>query len=487
MKNIIKGIIEKRATVLIFIVVLAVNAFIYLGFQDNYFYSDDFEWLSRAVLAQHPGNFPTEILKIEGRDFNPVFVLLLTVIVRLFGLSPLAFRIISLLTFSTVIFMLFYILSRYFNVNRIIALSAALLFGLNVYLSEVVLNLAALVYSLSLLLFMIAVKYYLDGKRTLYIAFLLLAVLTKETVILGFIPLLAYEKEKKNRRFIAASIAGIVAIRVIMQMVLAGTGTYTGFLTLSDFFVKFYYIVLKTMNISPYSMNPAVGAGIIVLLGAVSMYFIISKKAGELRRGFLFFLLFFIVFSLFLSMLPKLSSRYFFYPAPGFWGIAALLAHHFYENNKKLNNKLNKKPNKKLKYALVPLVLVSILFNYPMIRGETVDYKILGDFSKEFVLKQGTAVKEVAGEEIKTSEIILYKLNRRPLAEAYARVKGRGNLPKLLPFREHGIGGVIEPRHLVPLAFYPHAVVRWQGIKETPNYFTGRFLVREQRPAVSTE
>jgi hypothetical protein len=466
MKTILKSIVEKKAAVLIVIFVLVVIAFIYFGFLDNYFYSDDFEWLSRAVLAQHPADFLTEVFKIEGRDFNPVFVILLSIIVRFFGLSPLAFRLISLLTFSGVIFMFFFILIRYFNVNRIIALSAALLFGLNVYLSEVVLNLAALVYSLSLLFFMISVKYYLDRRRTPFLVFLLLAVFTKETVILGFIPLIAFEIEKKNRWFLIASITGMTSIRVILQLVLARSGTYTGFLTVSDFFVKFYYIVLKTMNISPYTTHPVVGAGIIVLIIAVAMYFIISKKVGKLRRGFLFFFLFFIVFSFFLSLLPKLSSRYFFYPAPGFWGIAALIAHYFYQDNKKL------------KYALVPLVLISILFNYPLISGEIDDYRILGNFSKEFIQRQGAVIKEAAGEEIKTSETILYKLNRQPLAEAHARVRRRGNLPKLLPFREHGIGGVIEPRHLVPLVFYPHAVVRWKGIKETTNYFIGTFEKR---------
>ena len=463
MKTIFKSIVEKRAEVFIFIFVLAVIAFMYNGFQDNYFYSDDFEWLSRAVLAQSPADSLMEIFKIEGRDFNPVFVTLLSIIVRFFGLSPLAFRLISVLTFSSVIFMFFFILFRYFKVNRIIALSAAVLFGLNVYLSEVVLNLAALVYSLSLLLFLIAVKYYLDGKRTLFLVFLFLSVFTKETVILGFIPLFTFEKEKRKRWFLAASIFGMAAIRGILQLMLAGTGTYTGFLTVSDFFVKFYYIVLKTMNISPYTMHPVVGVVIIILVIAVAMYFIISKKVGKLRQGFLFFFLFFVVFSLFLSLLPKLSSRYFFYPAPGFWGLAALMTHYFYQDNKKL------------KYILVPLVLISILFNYPMIKREIGDYKILGNFSREFIQRQAVVIKEAAGKEIKTSEIILYKLNRQPLADVHARVKRRGNLPKLLPFREHGIGGVIEPRHLVPLVFYPHDIVRWQQIKETPNYFTGAF------------
>jgi uncharacterized membrane protein len=129
-----KNMKESLQNVIIFSLILLVNVIFYWGSQDNYFFSDDFEWLARAVLAH---DSPIEILRIEGRDFNPVFMLLLTVMLRLFGLSPLVFRLVSLLTFSAVIFALFYFLSRYFKVNRIIAFSAALLFGFNVFISEV--------------------------------------------------------------------------------------------------------------------------------------------------------------------------------------------------------------------------------------------------------------------------------------------------------------------------------------------------------------
>ncbi|MDQ1352205.1 MAG: hypothetical protein QG657_2511, partial [Acidobacteriota bacterium] len=36
-----------------FLLILCLNIFLYWGCQDNYFFSDDFEWLARGVLAQH--------------------------------------------------------------------------------------------------------------------------------------------------------------------------------------------------------------------------------------------------------------------------------------------------------------------------------------------------------------------------------------------------------------------------------------------------
>ncbi|MCP5105054.1 MAG: hypothetical protein GY950_16825, partial [bacterium] len=295
---------------IIFAGILCVNAFFYWGFQDNYFFSDDFEWLARAVLAQNPADTLPEILRIEGRDFNPLFMILLTIITRIVGLSPLVFRLLSLLTFSALIFAFFHVLERYFNVDHVIALSAALLLSVNVFVSETVLNLSALVYSLSLLLFLLALKFFLEGKRFLYIVFILMAFLAKETVILAVIPLLFYEKEKKKRLFILASIGGIGLVRFLLQLTAAGTGTYTSFLTTGNFFYKFYFTAMRAMNISPYAMHPAVGILILLLLAAIIVYFVFSREtAGEAGRAFLYFFLFFVVFSLFFALLPKLSSR----------------------------------------------------------------------------------------------------------------------------------------------------------------------------------
>jgi hypothetical protein len=461
----------------IFLLIIAANGVLYWGFQHNYFFSDDFHWLGRAVLVQ---DSPGEIFKIAGRDFNPVYLLLLGILIKIFGLSPLVLRLISLLTFSAVIWMFFYILCRYFKVNIIIALSAALLSSFSVFVSEVVLSLAALVYSLSILLFLVALKFYFDKKgvapptyycicqknkvsgginkkKWLYAVFLFLAFLTKETIFLAALPLFVYEKEKNLRWFIVASTGGILLFRVLLQIT-AAASSYTGFLSFSNIFYKLYFIILRTMGLSPYTVPLPVGIIVIIFLVLVSIYFI------KAERGFLFFLLLLAIFSLFFSLLPKLSSRYFFYPTFGFWGIAALLTHYFYQKKKYLQ------------YALIPLLLVSILFNYSPIKREIEDYKILGDFSKQCIRQEAVFIKNQLSTNPGSPGIILYKRDNRGLIAVYRLINNRKNLPKLLPpFRPQStIAGVIEPKHLIPIIFYPDKVARWEPIEETTYYFKGK-------------
>ncbi|MCP5050448.1 MAG: hypothetical protein GY940_25010 [bacterium] len=445
------------------LLILMVMGSFYWGVHYNYFFMDDFHWVARAIITQ---DSPGEIFTIEGRDFNPVFLLLLSILIKIFGLSPAVLRWVSVLTFSAVIFMFFYLLCRYFKVHPLIAFSAALLAGLNGFVSEVVLNLSAMVYSLSLLLALLAVKFYLDKKKWLFVLFMLLAFFTKESILLVMLPLFLYEKEKQGRLFLLSSFGGMVLLRMLLQLG-ATTSGYTDFLSTSGSPVKFYFIVLRSLNVSPYSIHPVTGIAVIVVFFLIGGYFIIAKK----ERGILFFLSFFASYSVFFALLPKLSSRYFLCPAIGFWGVAALLAHYFHGQNEK---------NKYLKFSLTPLLLISLLFNYPMVQQEVEDYKILGDFSKQFVQKQGDSIKKqleaASGQE--TREIVLPKGNNRELALVYQHILERKSLPKLLPFRSHSIGGVIEPRHLVPIIFYPDRITRWNSTGETSDYFKGTIKIR---------
>jgi hypothetical protein len=444
-------------------VVLAANALFYWGGLDNYFFSDDFEWLSRGITMRQSFK---ELVVIEGRDFNPVYLLLLWILIKLGGLSPVIYRVLALLVFSGLGWMFYHLLARYFKINAVTALSAVLLTGFNCYISEVVLNFSALVYSLSLLFFMLALTFHLDRKRLLFILCLAAAFLTKETIILGLLPLIFYEKENKHRLFVIASAAGFGLIRVLLQV--GASGSYTSFLSFDNVLYKLYFILLRSMNLSPYTAAPAVGAAVILLFLGVSVY--LSWK----RREFLFFLLFFLVFVLFFALLPRLSSRYIFYPSLGFWGTMALAARHFHEHY--FQPKGSK--SKMSRFILVPLVLVSMLFNYPVIQREIGDYEILGQFSREFIRVQGEGVKRLVEEKAAPGsvsvEITLYKGSYRQLTGVYRRVMDRQNLPKLLPFRPHGIGGVIEPADLVPLAFYPHRTAGWKTVKETDSYIVGR-------------
>ncbi len=127
-------------------------------------------------------------------------------------------------------------------------------------------------------------------------------------------------------------------------------------------------------------------------------------------------------------------------------------------------------------YALAPLLMIALVLNFVLIRREVEDYKILGDFSKEFVQKEAEFIKNSLEAGNGKDEVTIYKGSFHPLGDIYTLIVDRGNMPKLLPFRRHGIGGVIEPRHLLPIIFYPAAVARWQSSEETETYFKGRVV-----------
>jgi hypothetical protein len=177
------------------------------------------------------------------------------------------------------------------------------------------------------------------------------------------------------------------------------------------------------------------------------------------------------VFALFFSLLPKLSSRYFLFPSLGFWGIAGLLVHHFHKSRPKF---------KILPYVLVPLVLISFLFNYFLAQKEIEDYRILGDFSRGFIREQAVLIKHQINKNAGTGlfEVTLYKGDARQLAAVYRQVINLGNLPKLLPFRPHSICGVMKPGDLIPLAFYPDKIVQWHLVEETDYYFKGEIEIK---------
>jgi len=446
MQNEIKKIPDTYFYFYAFVVLLAINTILYWGFQGNYFFSDDFEWLSRSISMNH--SF-TEILSVKGRDFNPVFLFLLFILLKLFGMTPEAFRITSLLVFTFMGWMFFYILTRYFNANRFAALAAAILFNINVGISEIVLNLSALVYSMSLTFLLAALKFFLDKKKNLFFLFFLLAVLSKEIAILGIIPFLFFEKDTKNRVYLLGISGGIILLRGILQW--GGSGSYTNFFSIDKPVMKFYFVILRSLNVSPYSIHIVAGASLIVAMILTAFY--LTKK----DRGFIFFALFLLVYALFFAFIPKLSSRYYLFPAMGAWGILALLFNFF-------------KEKKIVIYAVCAFICSSLVVDFTLIKKEVGDYKTLGDFSRQFLEEASAPVKRQV-ENHNTSPISIEKGTYQKLAAVYQEVEDRGNLPKLFPFRENSIGGVIQPRDFIPVILYPGKQVRIKEIKETDMYF----------------
>ena len=90
---------------LLFIALSLILFFLYGKGVYNFYFSDDFEWLSRSLLV--PSD-PSEILRVKGRDFSPLFLSLLTLFTSLSGsLSPVPLRIFPLLVLALLGVLLF--------------------------------------------------------------------------------------------------------------------------------------------------------------------------------------------------------------------------------------------------------------------------------------------------------------------------------------------------------------------------------------------
>lgn len=439
-------------------VVIALAIFVlYNGFQDNYYFSDDYQWISHAILVD---DSLSEIFLVRGRDFNPLLTLFFWVVIKVGGMSPLLLRILCFFTFTGALFALYHILTRYFDIHPVIALSAALLTGFNVYISEVLLYTSTFVYALTLLLFFIALKFFLDGKKVLYLLVMLLAFQVKETIILAVIPLFLYEKKRGSRVLLLISTPLIFLTRFIFQA--GDTGSYTHFATTENIFYKLYFLILHPMNLSPYFMSISLGIGVILILLIIFIYYL------KTDRRILFFGSLFVVYVLFFSFLPRLSAKYYFYPAFAFWGCAALLGNYFYRKSKTT------------KYFVFALLIISLLFNYPAIKKEIEDYRILGDFSKEYIAEQAVIIKNKVDTGSREVELMIERQGDWQLRRLHREIYNRGNLLKLLPVRKHSVGGILSPGDLIPFIFYPERIVCWKLIEETPAYFLGKLEISGQ-------
>jgi hypothetical protein len=406
----------------------------------NYFFSDDFEWLSRSILVN---DSILEIIKIKGRDFNPLTIIVFWSVLKIFGFSAVAFRIVSILSFTLSVCAFYYILKNVFKINNSIAFYVALLFGFNVYISETMLYLATFVYPISLLLFLLSLKYYFNKKYKLYLLFIIAAFLFKETIILATIPLFFYEKKHRLKLFVFLTSTSIIIFRIILQI---GTASkYTSFVSTKYFFYKLYFIMFRSTNLSPYNINIVIGIGILTSLFII-IFFLLKKN-----RGVLFFMSVFIIYAVFFALVPKLSSKYIYYASFGFFGALAYLLNYIY-----------------LKYKIAKLILF-ILFifilsiNYLNIQKEIEDYKILGNYSKKVIMQH----KEIIQKNIDSNKNKIYikfkKKSLKPLTVVYKKINKRGNLMKLLPYRKNSVSGLISLENLIPIVFFPQRIARWEA------------------------
>ncbi len=439
--------------ILLFILII----FSYYGAQSNYFFSDDFEWLSRGIISQ---SNPLEIIRIKGRDFNPLFIIITSILIKFFGLSPFFFRVFIFIVFFITMYLLYTIISRVLKVNDYIALVSIFLLSMNVYVSEILLNYSASVYLFAFLFFLIALYYYNKGKYPFFILFFIVSLLFKEVIFLGFVTFLFVKRELKGKIILIVSLLSFIIARIILQT--GSSSNYTSFISSKFLLIKIYFIFSRSININPYSTPPLTGFIIIILFFIASVFLIIKNK------NYIFPFSFFYIYLFFFSLFPKLSSRYLFLPAVGFILFLSIILNDLAEKYKKT------------KIFFYLLIIISFLYNLPLIKKEVQDYKILGDFSKHFIEKQKISVRN-SFHASSGNNVFLRKGEYESIKKIYRLIQKRGNLPKLLPVRKDSIGGVIYPEDLIPIVLYPKYIAKWETLKQTKNGYYGKIVILNRR------
>ncbi len=446
--------LKHKKKLFILILILLIFASYYKSL-NNYFFSDDFEWISRAIVSQAE---PLRAFKVYGRDFNPVFIIILSLLIKIFGISAFPIRFFFLILFAINFALIFHILEKRLKFSQFTAFSAAILIALNVYISEAALNLAASVYFLAFLFFIIAINYLAEEKTFLFFIFFSIAFFTKEIIILSLIPIFIFSKKKIKKQILIFG-ASLLTLRFIIQFY--NTSQYTSFVSNKLFFAKLYFILLRSINLSPYKINPIYG--FFLLTSIILLIILYMIKFGEKDKTALSIFVFWILYTIFFAFLPKLSSRYILYPSIGF----ILIYLKIFDTFSKY---------KIIRLALTFLLVFSFVYNYPKIGKEIEDYRILGDFSKNFVMKIKKDIIKNTDFNRKEQTIKIKKPEKTALIFTYVMVKRRGNLPKLLPVRKDSLGGVIYPKDLVPIVFYPKKIAIFKPKKITENYFIGTIL-----------
>ncbi len=404
----------------IFFLFLALIIFLFYSQSlNNFFFSDDFEWL---VMGRKIECRVNSIFTLHGRDFNPIVNLYFFLSIKLFGFKVVVWRIAQLL-FIYLNSLLFFKLLEEFSINFYTAALLSSLLALSPYVSEVALNISAVSYVLAVFFFLSALK--LRNFPGFFLLFSLLSILSKEVIFLAFIPAtLILHKKKKDKVLTLSFLTVVLTIRTLIQ--LSSASEYTSFISKDNLLQKFHLIILKAFQIYPYNKPFFVSAFLFILL---LLSFFKLKKEKLLSFSFLSLLF----YTLFLMLFPKLSSRYFYIPT-----IFSLSLIAFYiDFIGRLKGEIYSK------YISLFLAAVFFLSFYPMVNLEIKDYKKLGDFSKQCLKRAKLNTRKTKNGFTINEEGAL------ELIKLYKDISKKGGLPKLLPLREEAYCSLIKYNDLI--------------------------------------
>ncbi|MEW6365501.1 MAG: hypothetical protein AB1714_12815 [Acidobacteriota bacterium] len=425
---------------LVVAVVAALPIGVYWGALHAGFFSDDYTWLGRMEPTLLK---PVYVFSIFYRDFNPMLHASFVLDYVAGGGGPVAFHITSLAIHAASSALLAALLLR-MGIGLWTAAAATLLWALNVRISECVIWPSARGHSL-VTLFVLAGMLCLLGTRRWRIwgtaAMFLLGLLSKELAFppMLVLPLIVW---MRRRRAGAGSCSysdlvptGVLAAIFITSEALLVPPAYAH-KSLGDLALKAPFVLLRPIGLGDmYTFTFAsLGLFLAVMIGAL----LLLRRTTALI-GFAWLLL----CSVPIIPLEKLSSRYLYLLSIGYVFVLCGLVEW-----------VRSRPGSAVfrRFAAVGAVTIAVLLlaaNGVWTQREIDDYTALSE-----PYARCAQILRVPALELAPAEtLVIVDVSRRDDAAAMmALVKSRGTIAKLIPYREHAVGGLIVLRDAVNIA-----------------------------------
>lgn len=425
---------ETARTTLMAVLLAAAACAVYAGALDTGFFSDDYQWLGRmnATLDQ-----PSYVFTVFFRDFNPLLHASFVVDWIVAGGSAWFWHADSMALHGIATVLLFVLCLR-LGATRTVALGASALWALNVRLSEAVLWPAARGHQIAAVASLAALVWILGHKRrSVWPAWCFLAagLMAKETTFFAMAALPVFLPDWRKERRLLCGIAVLGAGFVLLNVLIKGD-LHTSGASLGTLAVKAPFILLR-----PLGLGDAYGFDLPSLALVTLLYL---AAALWLRRGIgLAGLAWVLACSAPIVALDKLSSRYLYLPAIGysvvFCALCAAIAPAL------------RSPALRRWVALATgaCIALILLANGLRIQREIGDYRLLAEPYAALVRRFAPVLAGIAAGE---TFLVVDAAPQTTIPELTRRVRERGTITKLIPYRRHAIDGLIELPDLLNVA-----------------------------------
>lgn len=403
---------------------------VYLGSLNVGFFSDDFYFLARTgpILEN-----PLHLFHIYFRDFIPVVHFSFLIDWFLGGMSPTMYHLSSILIHGITTFLIF-TLCRSLKTSTVIATAATLCWAFNVHISETVIWSAARGHSLATL-FLVAtlISVARDWRLRWSVVLFLFALGAKETALFPVV-LLPFLATGRRKQMLTALIFGLISIAFVLFNIFAKPQLYLAKGNPFDFIFQAAFLLLRPLGLDRFYDHSIPALIVVALVFAGLVAVMRHQPIGLTGLGW-------IAASLVpIALQPVYSSRYFYLPTVGF---ALVLCALVQIGSRALSSKNGQRFG--LGFGILLLAL-TITTNIVFIQREITDYSTLSRPFDACVEHLRSSVNELKENE---TLVILDVSKHTTIAELTKKIGERPTLQKLIPYRQHGIDGLIAIDDLI--------------------------------------